>query len=188
MDKLKQKFLNLSPKLRIFSILGGVGCALLLSCCLCSVFVTILTPNNQSGNANNAIGKQQKEIEKKNEVNKVALIPNEATPTLTQTIVTITTTLEPTIITPTQIPTLEPTKITPQPTSIPTKKSTPVPLKTTAPQKTPVSTPIQNKYVCNCSKTCPNMTCPEAQYQLNICGCSARDKDNDGIACDTQCG
>ena len=43
-------------------------------------------------------------------------------------------------------------------------------------------------YTCNCSKTCANMSsCAEAQYQLNTCGCSARDADDDGIACDSDC-
>jgi hypothetical protein len=45
----------------------------------------------------------------------------------------------------------------------------------------------RGRYECNCSKTCPNLTCDEAQYQLNVCGCSARDGDNDGTACDAQC-
>lgn len=41
---------------------------------------------------------------------------------------------------------------------------------------------------CDCSKTCPNMSsCAEAQYQLNTCGCQARDGDKDGIACDADC-
>ena len=43
------------------------------------------------------------------------------------------------------------------------------------------------EFTCNCSKTCPNMSCSEAQYQLNSCGCSARDADGDGTACDAQC-
>jgi micrococcal nuclease len=42
-------------------------------------------------------------------------------------------------------------------------------------------------WACNCKKTCPNMSCAEAQYQLNSCGCSARDADKDGTACDAQC-
>lgn len=42
-------------------------------------------------------------------------------------------------------------------------------------------------WACNCKKTCPNMSCAEAQYQLNSCGCSARDADHDGTACDAQC-
>lgn len=44
-----------------------------------------------------------------------------------------------------------------------------------------------SKYTCNCSRTCPSMTCAEAQYQLNHCGCSRRDADGDGVACDAQC-
>lgn len=41
---------------------------------------------------------------------------------------------------------------------------------------------------CNCSKTCNEMSsCAEAQHQFNDCGCSARDADHDGIACDEDC-
>jgi hypothetical protein len=41
---------------------------------------------------------------------------------------------------------------------------------------------------CNCSKTCGEMaSCDEAYYQLNTCGCSARDADNDGIPCEAIC-
>lgn len=41
-------------------------------------------------------------------------------------------------------------------------------------------------FVCDCSKTCSKTikSCEEAQYLLNTCGCSARDGDKDGIACD----
>lgn len=42
-------------------------------------------------------------------------------------------------------------------------------------------------YNCNCTKTCPNMTCAEAYFQLNECGCSARDGDGDGVPCEAQC-
>lgn len=43
-------------------------------------------------------------------------------------------------------------------------------------------------YSCNCSKTCKRIkTCEEAQYQLDICGCSKRDGDKDGVACDNMC-
>lgn len=43
-------------------------------------------------------------------------------------------------------------------------------------------------YVCSCSKTCAQMSsCDEAQYQLTVCGCGARDADKDGIACDSDC-
>jgi endonuclease YncB( thermonuclease family) len=43
-------------------------------------------------------------------------------------------------------------------------------------------------YVCSCGKTCGQMTsCEEAYYQLNHCGCSARDGDEDGIPCESLC-
>src|SRR3989338_1829624 len=43
----------------------------------------------------------------------------------------------------------------------------------------------KTKYKCDCKKTCPNISsCNEAQYLLNECGCTARDGDKDGIACD----
>ncbi|MGW8184616.1 MAG: thermonuclease family protein [Candidatus Moraniibacteriota bacterium] len=43
-------------------------------------------------------------------------------------------------------------------------------------------------YSCSCSKTCPQMeSCTEAQYQLNTCGCTKRDADHDGVACDADC-
>ncbi len=68
--------------------------------------------------------------------------------------------------------------------------STP-PLSTTT---TPVIIPVPvaskstgDSYSCNCSKTCAQMSCSEAQYQLNTCGCSRRDGDGDGLACDSQC-
>jgi endonuclease YncB( thermonuclease family) len=52
----------------------------------------------------------------------------------------------------------------------------------------PVAPKASSGYTCNCSKTCANMSsCSEAQYQLNTCGCSARDADDDGIACDSDC-
>jgi micrococcal nuclease len=64
--------------------------------------------------------------------------------------------------------------------------------------QTPTSAPVTNTkntnttttsdYSCSCSKTCAQMSsCAEAQYQLNTCGCSARDGDDDGVACDSQC-
>jgi len=43
-------------------------------------------------------------------------------------------------------------------------------------------------YVCDCSKTCTQITtCAEAYYQLNVCGCSVRDGDGDGIPCENLC-
>lgn len=44
-----------------------------------------------------------------------------------------------------------------------------------------------SRYSCNCSKTCPNMSCSEAYFQLNTCGCRARDGDGDGVPCEAQC-
>lgn len=49
------------------------------------------------------------------------------------------------------------------------------------------STETNQPYTCNCQKTCGQMGCAEAQYQLNTCGCSARDRDGDGVACDADC-
>lgn len=55
-------------------------------------------------------------------------------------------------------------------------------------QPAPPTTQTSGTYTCNCSKTCPQMSsCAEAQYQLNTCGCKARDADGDGIACDSDC-
>lgn len=50
---------------------------------------------------------------------------------------------------------------------------------------TPTQSSQPGNYICDCSKTCSEISsCAEAQYQLNTCGCSARDGDKDGIACD----
>lgn len=74
--------------------------------------------------------------------------------------------------------------VTPTPTKIPTPKPpTPTPLP--QPQTIQPVQPISGDYVCDCSKTCSQISsCEEAQYQLNVCGCKARDGDKDGIACD----
>lgn len=54
--------------------------------------------------------------------------------------------------------------------------------------QTQTTQPISGSFTCNCSKTCAQMSsCEEAQYQLNVCGCKARDADKDGIACDGDC-
>lgn len=43
-------------------------------------------------------------------------------------------------------------------------------------------------YSCDCSKSCTKITtCEEAKYQLDICGCSVRDGDDDGIPCENIC-
>ncbi len=77
-----------------------------------------------------------------------------------------------------------------QPTTTPAAPSTYVaPTTQTQPvQPAQPAAPTSGAYTCNCSKTCPNMSsCAEAQYQLNTCGCTARDADHDGIACDSDC-
>lgn len=71
------------------------------------------------------------------------------------------------------------------------KQVTPVPTAVSA-QPTSASFLFPNQtsgdYVCDCQKTCSQMSsCAEAQYQLNVCGCRARDGDNDGVACDADC-
>ncbi len=50
------------------------------------------------------------------------------------------------------------------------------------------SVPTTPTYICNCSKTCSEMSsCEEAYYQLSTCGCSRRDGDNDGVPCENIC-
>jgi hypothetical protein len=112
---------------------------------------------------------------------------------------------------PTPEPSPSPTP-TPAPTPIPTPKPTPKPRATVSPlpsakptpaptpkiQATPkivqpvatakpITAPENTTWQCNCAKTCPNLSCAEAQFQLNTCGCKQRDNDKDGIACDAQC-
>lgn len=73
-------------------------------------------------------------------------------------------------------------KETQEESSSSTSTTTPVP----TPQPTPK--PATPTYTCDCSKTCAQMSsCAEAQYQLNTCGCTRRDADKDGIACDSDC-
>jgi micrococcal nuclease len=62
---------------------------------------------------------------------------------------------------------------------------------------TSISTPTAPKssnsapsgsFACSCSKSCAQMSsCAEAQYQLDVCGCTKRDADKDGVACDSDC-
>jgi len=43
-------------------------------------------------------------------------------------------------------------------------------------------------FVCNCAKSCSQMSsCEEAYFQLNNCGCSNKDSDGDGIPCEKIC-
>lgn len=57
--------------------------------------------------------------------------------------------------------------------------------------KVQATPPPQNSdvtYNCDCSKLCSQIsTCQEAYYQLQTCGCSARDLDHDGIPCESLC-
>jgi micrococcal nuclease len=81
-------------------------------------------------------------------------------------------------------------QITVAPTIAPKAFTAPlVPSKAT--QKVVAPIPVAESggsWACNCSKTCAQMSsCAEAQYQLNNCGCSKRDGDDDGIACDSDC-
>ena len=47
----------------------------------------------------------------------------------------------------------------------------------------------QPSYSCDCSKGCDYMSsCEEAYFQLNECGCSERDGDNDSMPCEKICG
>jgi outer membrane biosynthesis protein TonB len=72
----------------------------------------------------------------------------------------------------------------PQQESQPTP--TPTPQQDPEPQSSTPSTSVG--YTCSCSKTCPQMaSCEEAYFQLNQCGCGARDGDNDGIPCESIC-
>lgn len=52
----------------------------------------------------------------------------------------------------------------------------------------PVTQSNTGSYSCSCSKSCDAMaSCEEAYYQLNQCGCSARDGDGDGVPCESMC-
>jgi len=101
-------------------------------------------------------------------------------------------------VAPTQKPTATSTEA---PTTTIKTRPTLIPAPTKAPtlyQLVPTNTPVpvvniqsnsqQNTsggYSCNCAKTCTQISsCEEAQYLLNSCGCSARDGDKDGVACD----
>ena len=129
------------------------------------------------------------------------VVPTPPTPTPTIAIAptaTPTATLTPTA-TPTPKPTIIPTNTptpTPKPTSTPTPKPTLIPIYRIIATPTPAPIKIQQQYIpiqqssgswpCNCGLTCTQISsCAQAQYLLNSCGCTARDADHDGIACDS---
>lgn len=59
--------------------------------------------------------------------------------------------------------------------------------KSVAPAPKPKPAPAPT-FTCNCSKTCAQMiSCAEAYFQLNQCGCTKRDGDHDGIPCEDIC-
>lgn len=127
-------------------------------------------------------------------LNSFQSIPQNVPPPTTisdQVVSTKTTTATPT---PTSVPTLNPSPsptMKPVSTIQPTIKPTPKPTNITTPkpisQKVTPQVTATGSWACDCSKTCPNMSCAEAQYQLKTCGCKKRDGDGDGIACDSQC-
>lgn len=92
-------------------------------------------------------------------------------------------------------PTVSSATNTPSPTLTLTPTATPTVIKLTATptpyifhaqSTTQTSNTSSGSWACNCSKTCTEISsCAEAQYQLNNCGCSQRDGDHDGIACDS---
>ncbi|WP_316016137.1 excalibur calcium-binding domain-containing protein [Roseobacter sp. HKCCA0434] len=48
---------------------------------------------------------------------------------------------------------------------------------------------VAQSYSCSPSKTCGQMRCcEEACFHLVVCGDTARDRDRDGIPCETLCG
>jgi len=58
----------------------------------------------------------------------------------------------------------------------------------TSQQSSPPQSSTGGKYSCNCEKTCSEMSsCEEAYYQLNQCDCKARDRDKDGVPCESIC-
>ncbi len=52
----------------------------------------------------------------------------------------------------------------------------------------PASQTSSGNFVCDCSKGCTQITtCDEAYFQLNQCGCTKRDGDEDGVPCEKIC-
>lgn len=57
-----------------------------------------------------------------------------------------------------------------------------VSIKVASPSSVPIPT-----FVCDCTKSCDRMSCSEAQFMLKACGCTNRDTNNDGVACESEC-
>lgn len=47
--------------------------------------------------------------------------------------------------------------------------------------------PTAPAYSCDCNRVCGVMSCQEAYFQLNQCGCGNRDSDGDGVPCESVC-
>ncbi len=96
-------------------------------------------------------------------------------------------------VTNTLQPSIPPNTLTvmdsPPPTLVPTTVVVPPNHQPFQQQVVPAVQNNTNNFNCDCSKTCGSMTsCEEAMYQLNVCGCGARDGDNDGVPCESgQC-
>lgn len=78
----------------------------------------------------------------------------------------------------------------------PSARPQPTPASQTDPQQAVPQQPTQAEqpaqpvtgFTCNCSKLCGAMvSCEEAYFQLNQCGCRARDADYDGVPCEGLC-
>lgn len=69
------------------------------------------------------------------------------------------------------------------------RQATPTPAPRRGLSSPPAATaaPASAGYICNCAKTCSQMTCDEAYFQLRQCGCSRRDGDKDGVPCENVC-
>lgn len=81
---------------------------------------------------------------------------------------------------PTQIPTVQPQSPTVVLQPVDTQPPTPLAAQ-------PTTQPVSG-FSCDCAKTCKQMSsCQEAYYQLQVCGCSARDGDDDGVPCEDLC-
>ncbi len=69
------------------------------------------------------------------------------------------------------------------------QSSPPVAVSTPVQSQQLISTPVQSSgFTCSCSRTCTQITtCEEAYFQLNQCGCTARDDDDDTVPCESIC-
>jgi micrococcal nuclease len=81
------------------------------------------------------------------------------------------------LVKPSPRPSLQPSPSPVQPSTVSQPVASPAP-----------AAPTSGEFNCNCAKNCPEMSsCDEAYYQLNTCGCSKRDGDNDGVPCESIC-